>query len=170
MTTTNTKTAPAYATFANALIAQFAHAGVPLVPATDSSPEGFHGPSGWVCFEVVGTGDKVYVNRTRRGNPTIVETTVPFAEIPASLIVKDMRSLNGKVEARVTPDASSLASGLIPVLKARLEGGAKLRASRTPVRATPGAPAIDASAPLPASAPEYSEDEHDGQLRQQAGL
>ena len=133
----NSKT-PAYARFCTALTARFAALDIPLTPAQPDSKDGWFGPDGWVCFQVVGTGDKVYAKRTKNGDPSVIETTVPFELIPGSLIVKDMRDLNGKIEARVKPDVEALASGLLPVLASRLRDGASLRASKAPTRRASG--------------------------------
>lgn len=144
-----TKTnAPGYARFTNALLAQFRALDIPLVPAAADAIDGFHGPSGWALFEVEGTGDKVYLKRNQSGDPTAVETTVPFDQLPPSLIAKDMRSRNGKIEARVLPDVAALASGLLPVLKSRRLSGERLRASKAPVRKASGSDPATASGPV----------------------
>jgi len=129
-----------YVTFASTLIAAFAEQGIPLVPVvSDGAPDGLRGPKDWVCFEVAGSGDKMYVNRTT-GAPTKVEVTVPYAEIPTEIVVKDMRRTegfggNGKIEARVVVDAGAIAQHLLPVMAKRLTDGAKIRANRQPERA-----------------------------------
>lgn len=138
MSNDNSKKIPGYVAFTLALTAQFERQGIPLVPvAKDDAKDGLRGPADWVCFEVAGTGDKVYCNRTVNGPPTKVETTVPFEQVPADAVAKDMRGLNGKIEARIKPNVELIAAELLPVLKARLEAGEKLRASkaRTAVQA-----------------------------------
>lgn len=135
---TATKNAPAYVRFVTALVEEFAAAGVPLVPVADpSAPDGLRGPKGWVLLETP-NGDKTYLKRTEKGDPSTIETTVPLELLPAGLITKDMRGLNGKIEARLKQDVSALASGLIPALARRLESGEKLRPSKAPVRAASG--------------------------------
>lgn len=131
----NDKKVSGYVAFTAALIAQFERAQVPLVPMEDPSAEDkIRGNEGWALFEVAGTGDKVYVNRTK-GAPTKVETTVPFDLIPTAVVAQDMRTQNGKIEARVTPDVEQIAVHLIPVLAERHRTGARIRAARLPARA-----------------------------------
>jgi hypothetical protein len=131
------KKVPGYVAFAIALSEQFQRLGIPMVPiAEEGAKDGLRGPVDWVCFEVVGTGDKLYCNRTKNGPSTAVETTVPFERIPTEAVAKDMRGLNGKIEARIKPDVELIAARLLPVLAERREAGEKLRPSKAPVRAS----------------------------------
>lgn len=135
MSNDNSKKIPGYVAFTLALSAQFERLGIPLVPiAEQGAKDGLRGPTDWVCFEVAGTGDKVYCNRTVNGPPTKVETTVPFEQVPADAVAKDMRGLNGKIEARIKPDVELIAAHLLPVLAKRREAGEKLRPAKAPVR------------------------------------
>lgn len=133
-----TKNAPAYVRFVTQLAAKYQELGIPVLPSSPEDKDGIRGPDGWANLEVDGSGDKVYLRRTRGGDPTMIETTVPFELIPPALIEKDMRDLNGKITARLKVDLAAIASGLLPVLKKRLEDGEKIRASKAPVRRASG--------------------------------
>lgn len=127
----NSKKVPGYVAFATALAERFEAAGVPLVPVkTDEGKDGLRGPADWVLFEVKGTGDKVYANRTANGIPTKIETTVPFDDLPAAIVQSDQRGKNGKIEARLLPDIEALAASLIPALARRVAEGATIRPNK----------------------------------------